>query len=193
MPKRIPRTAKGWLKLRDVTRNNLRQLAVSFPLGVFTSVTGVSGSGKSSLVSQVLVELVAERLGQSIAIEEPDADDLEHTTIATTGGEIVSGMEHIGRLVLVTENASRFEIGSALVHMKVRTANVGGGDLDDHIVGLRNSGVRNIIHADVAGSVVNDCLHGSPPLLIRRGSQPEAGCDRVCMWEMVKSEPEKND
>ena len=53
--------------------------------------------------------------------------------------------------VLVTENASRFEIGPALVHMQVRTANVGGGYLDDHIVGLLNSGVRNICHADVAG------------------------------------------
>src|ERR1700722_4008034 len=65
--------------------------------------------------------------------------------------------------VLVTENASRFEIGPALVHMQVRTANVGGGDLDDHIVGLLNSGVRNIFDADVAGSVVNDCFHGSHP------------------------------
>ena len=45
---------------RGVTRNNLRDLDVDFPLGVFTTVTGVSGSGKSSLVSQALVELVAE-------------------------------------------------------------------------------------------------------------------------------------
>src|ERR1700723_2002100 len=74
--------------------------------------------------------------------------------------------------VLVTEDASRFEIGPALVHMQVRTANVGGGDLDDHIVGLLNSGVRNIFHADVAGSVVNDCFHGLCPLLIR-----------VCCWK----------
>ena len=69
--------------------------------------------------------------------------------------------------VLVTEHASRFEIGPALVHMQVRTANVGGGDLDDHIVGLLNSGVGNIFHADVAGSVVHDCFHGARPLLIR--------------------------
>ena len=43
-----------------VTRNNLHELDVAFPLGVFTTVTGVSGSGKSSLVSQALVELVAD-------------------------------------------------------------------------------------------------------------------------------------
>ena len=54
---------KGWLRLQGVTRNNLHDLDVAFPLGVFTTVTGVSGSGKSSLVSQVLVELVAEQLG----------------------------------------------------------------------------------------------------------------------------------
>jgi excinuclease ABC subunit A len=103
MSKKIPRTAKGWLRLRDVTRNNLRGLDVSFPLGVFTSVTGVSGSGKSSLVSHALVELVAEGLGQPITVEEPVADDLEQTTIVTTAGEIVSGIEHIGRLVVVDQ------------------------------------------------------------------------------------------
>ena len=56
---REPRAPQSWLKLAGVTRNNLHDLNASFPLGVLTSVTGVSGSGKSSLVSQVLVELVA--------------------------------------------------------------------------------------------------------------------------------------
>jgi excinuclease ABC subunit A len=51
--------------LTGVTRNNLNQLDVAFPLGVFTTVTGVSGSGKSSLVSQALVELVGEHLGHA--------------------------------------------------------------------------------------------------------------------------------
>jgi excinuclease ABC subunit A len=102
-PVRTPRSPKSWLRLRKVTRNNLQHLDVSFPLGVFTSVTGVSGSGKSSLVSQVLVELVAERLGQMIADEEPDGDDLEQPAVVTTGGEIVSGMEHIRRLVVVDQ------------------------------------------------------------------------------------------
>ena len=55
--------AAGLAATDGVTRNNLDQLDVGFPLGVFTTVTGVSGSGKSSLVSQALVELVAEQLG----------------------------------------------------------------------------------------------------------------------------------
>ncbi|HSF42584.1 MAG TPA: excinuclease ABC subunit A, partial [Thermoanaerobaculia bacterium] len=63
LPGRTPRPPKGWLRLTGVQRNNLHDLDVAFPLGVFTTVTGVSGSGKSSLVSQVLVELVAEQLG----------------------------------------------------------------------------------------------------------------------------------
>ena len=100
---RRPRTANGWLRLRNVTRNNLRKLDVSFPLGVFTSVTGVSGSGKSSLVSQVLVDLVTERLGQTIAVEEREANDLEQTTVLTTGGEIDGDMDYIGRLVVVDQ------------------------------------------------------------------------------------------
>ena len=65
-PSRTPRSPKGWLRLRGVTRNNFHELDVDFPLGVFTTVTGVSGSGKSSLVSQVLVELVAEQLGHPL-------------------------------------------------------------------------------------------------------------------------------
>ncbi|GAA1928715.1 excinuclease ABC subunit UvrA [Nocardioides marmoribigeumensis] len=45
------REPQGWLELRDVTRHNLRELSVDVPLCVLTAVTGVSGSGKSSLVS----------------------------------------------------------------------------------------------------------------------------------------------
>lgn len=60
---RLPRNAVSWLKLSKITRNNLRGLDIAFPLGIFTTVTEVSGSGKSSLVSQVLVELVARELG----------------------------------------------------------------------------------------------------------------------------------
>ena len=50
---RRTRPPNGWLKLRGVTRNNLDRLDVDIPLGVFTCVTGISGSGKSSLISSV--------------------------------------------------------------------------------------------------------------------------------------------
>lgn len=100
---RVPRSPVGWLKLKDVSRNNLHRLTVDFPLGVFTTVTGVSGSGKSSLVSQVLVELVAEKLGQKIATEADDEESLEVSTPITTGGHISEGMEHFKRLVQVDQ------------------------------------------------------------------------------------------
>jgi excinuclease ABC subunit A len=93
----------GWLSLQGVTRNNLYQLSVDFPLGVFTSVTGVSGSGKSSLVSQVLVELVAASLGHILPVEEEETDPLQDAPVATLGGHIQSGMENIKRLVLVDQ------------------------------------------------------------------------------------------
>jgi excinuclease ABC subunit A len=100
---REPRSPQGWLRLKGVRRNNLHDLDASFPLGVFTSVTGVSGSGKSSLVSQVLVELVASHLGQGLEAEDEAADPLEREVVVTEGGEIVEGMERIKRLVRVDQ------------------------------------------------------------------------------------------
>ena len=103
LPERTPRVPAGWLRLSGVSRNNLQRLDAAFPLGVFTTVTGVSGSGKSSLVSQVLVELVAERLGQPTAAEDDEGEALERTVVLTTGGRITAGMERIGRLVRVDQ------------------------------------------------------------------------------------------
>ena len=99
---RPPRTPNGWLHLAGVSRNNLRHLDVAFPLGVFTTVTGVSGSGKSSLVSQALVELVADHLGHDVHSEE-EAADLASGAPAATGGSIASGIDAISRLVQVDQ------------------------------------------------------------------------------------------
>ena len=101
--KSIPRTATGWLRLSGITRNNLMNLDVAFPLGVLTSVTGVSGSGKSSLVSQVLVELMADHLGQVLAPEEEEEDVLQQETAMPTGGRITEGAESIKRMVVVDQ------------------------------------------------------------------------------------------
>ena len=100
-----PRQPIGWLKLSGITRNNLHQLDAAFPLGVFTTVTGISGSGKSSLVSQVLVELVAKRLGHEAPLDEEEGEELERVVVVTEGGEITSGMETITRLVRVDQKA----------------------------------------------------------------------------------------
>jgi excinuclease ABC subunit A len=102
-PRREPREPKGWLRLEGITRNNLHDLRVAFPLGLFTTVTGVSGSGKSSLVSQALVELVQRHLGHEIEEDEPQGELLERGPVHDTGGRIVEGMEGIRRLVMVDQ------------------------------------------------------------------------------------------
>jgi len=104
-PARTPREPKGWLVLESVTRNNLHELDVRFPLGVFTSVSGVSGSGKSSLVSQVLVELVAAHLGHEIPTSADDEDDADHPSTIPISGRIAGGTEGIRRLVQVDQKA----------------------------------------------------------------------------------------
>jgi len=103
MTRRTPRTPRGWLRLSGVTRNNLRRLDAEFPLGVFTAVTGVSGSGKSSLVAQALVELVGRHLGHEVAIDDDEGEELERGPTLTLHGRIVSGMEGIRRLVRVDQ------------------------------------------------------------------------------------------
>jgi excinuclease ABC subunit A len=102
-PRRTPRQPRGWLKLAGVTRNNLHGLDVAFPLGALTAVTGVSGSGKSSLVSQALVELAAAHLGHEVAAEQDEAPELDRAPTAPVGGRIVGGMEGVRRLVVVDQ------------------------------------------------------------------------------------------
>jgi excinuclease ABC subunit A len=101
--RRPPRSPAGWLRLTGVCRNNLNQVDVAFPLGVLTSVTGVSGSGKSSLVSQALVELVAEQLGQDIESEVEDNEEPKSAATEATSGRVTVGMEAIRRLVRVDQ------------------------------------------------------------------------------------------
>ncbi|TWX64964.1 excinuclease ABC subunit UvrA [Colwellia sp. C1TZA3] len=105
--KHPPRQPTAWLKLAGIERNNLQGLNVEFPLGVMTTVTGVSGSGKSSLVSQALVELVYDALGQQKTVEVPNGEVelLERELETSTGGRIIDGMEHVKRLVTVDQKA----------------------------------------------------------------------------------------
>ena len=98
-PRRAPRT---WLRLAGITRNNLRGLDAAIPLGALVAVTGVSGSGKSSLVSQALVELTAAHLGQDPAGDGEAGDDGAPGP-APVGGRIASGLEALKRLVVVDQ------------------------------------------------------------------------------------------
>ncbi|HEX3679493.1 MAG TPA: excinuclease ABC subunit UvrA [Galbitalea sp.] len=100
---RRTRPPNGWLKLRGVTRNNLDRLDADIPLGVLTCVTGISGSGKSSLISQFLVDAVADGLGQRKEGGDVDDDDGLEAPVATLGGEIAEGLDRVKRLVVVDQ------------------------------------------------------------------------------------------
>jgi len=100
------RTPHGWLELEGVTRNNLQDLHCEIPLGVLTTVTGISGSGKSSLVGQALVALVGDALGKAPRTElDSETNTVEDDAVPPTEGRIVRGIENIRRLVEVDQKA----------------------------------------------------------------------------------------
>lgn len=61
----VRRTPTGWITVRGAKENNLKNIDVDFPLGVMTCVTGVSGSGKSSLVNEILYKRLAHDLNRA--------------------------------------------------------------------------------------------------------------------------------
>jgi len=81
---------RRWLSVVGVRQNNLKDLTVRFPLGLFTCVTGVSGSGKSSLVTQTLHPALAATLHN--ATEKPG----KHRQI--------EGLEHVDKVISITQD-----------------------------------------------------------------------------------------
>jgi len=100
---RAVRSSSGWLALRGITRNNLHGVDAEFPLGCFTSVTGVSGSGKSSLVSHALVELVGSHLGHEPVVEEAADPSVPQSPLRPSGGRLQAGADALKRLVVVDQ------------------------------------------------------------------------------------------
>ncbi len=70
------RTPTGWLKVLGAQENNLKNIDVEIPLGIFTCVTGVSGSGKSSLVNEILYKRLARDLNRARCIPGKHKDVL---------------------------------------------------------------------------------------------------------------------
>ena len=62
------KTPTGWLTVKGAAENNLKNIDVKVPLGIFTCVTGVSGSGKSSLVNEILYKRLAKELNRARTI-----------------------------------------------------------------------------------------------------------------------------
>jgi excinuclease ABC subunit A len=98
------RAPSGWLEMQGVHRHNLHGVDARLPLGLITAVTGISGSGKSSLFAQALPELVMMHLGH-----EPDDDTSERETgevasaIETTTGHLAGDLDVVQRLVQVDQ------------------------------------------------------------------------------------------
>jgi excinuclease ABC subunit A len=95
------RVPAGAVQLRGVDHHNLRGVDVDVPLGVFTAVTGVSGSGKTSLVTGVLATAVRDRLGGA----PPEAEEENGDVDADRPHDVASvrGLEAVERLVEVDQ------------------------------------------------------------------------------------------
>ncbi|MBN1889734.1 MAG: excinuclease ABC subunit UvrA [Thermoflexales bacterium] len=91
------------LRLYHARTNNLKDVDVAFPLGVLVGVAGVSGSGKSSLVSDTLVPLLAR---QAMEAEEVESDAGEEADFVVPGPRAgaIDGLEHIAGFALVSQS-----------------------------------------------------------------------------------------
>ena len=104
------RTPSGRIELRAVNLHNLQDVDVDIPLGVFCAVTGVSGSGKTSLISGVLTPAVRDHLGlERATADDPsgdidaEADPGEGSTTAANGAARITGLGAINRLIEVDQ------------------------------------------------------------------------------------------
>lgn len=84
------RTPSGYLKVTGARENNLKNINVEFPLGVFTCVTGVSGSGKSSLVNEILYKSLARTLNRARCIPGKHKD--------------IQGMEQLDKVINIDQS-----------------------------------------------------------------------------------------
>lgn len=86
----VRREAAGWITVKGARENNLKNIDVSFPLGVMTCVTGVSGSGKSSLVNEILYKRLAHDLNRA-RVKAGKHDDIE-------------GMEQLDKVINIDQS-----------------------------------------------------------------------------------------
>ncbi|NLM86615.1 MAG: excinuclease ABC subunit UvrA [Clostridiales bacterium] len=84
------RKPSGWLKVVGAKANNLQNITVDFPLGVFCAVSGVSGSGKSSLVNQILYKALAR--------------DLNRANTYPLAHERIEGIEQLDKIIAIDQS-----------------------------------------------------------------------------------------
>lgn len=86
----VRREPTGWLTVHGAAENNLKNIDVRIPLGVITCVTGVSGSGKSSLVNEILYKALAKKLNRARTIPG------KHTSI--------EGVEQLDKIIAIDQS-----------------------------------------------------------------------------------------
>ena len=86
----VRKTPTGWIKVVGATQNNLKNIDVEFPLGVLTCVTGVSGSGKSSLVNEILHKRLARDLNRARTIPGSHKD--------------VTGLDQLDKVIAIDQS-----------------------------------------------------------------------------------------
>ncbi len=90
LPKERRLTSERWLKVVGARENNLRDIDIDIPLGIFTCVTGVSGSGKSSFVNEILYKRLAR--------------DLNRSKIKPGKHSHIEGMEHLDKVIDIDQS-----------------------------------------------------------------------------------------
>ncbi len=86
----VRRTPTGWLKIVGASENNLKNIDVELPLGVMTCVTGVSGSGKSSLINEILYKRLAR--------------DLNHARTIPGKHKRIEGIEQLDKVINIDQS-----------------------------------------------------------------------------------------
>ncbi|HBV38207.1 MAG TPA: excinuclease ABC subunit A [Erwinia sp.] len=92
------KTPESWLRLEQVSCNNITDLSVDIPLESMTVITGVSGSGKSTLLTRVLPGLLA-RLDKTPDEEETESEE----TMSDVQGKIIAGGDGLNRLIRIDQ------------------------------------------------------------------------------------------
>ncbi len=106
VPAKRRKPSERALKIVGANHNNLKNVSVDLPLGCFVVVTGVSGSGKSSLINDILLEGMKSQGTKARDDEETDAkaDDTVVVTPATTLCERIDGAEHIDKVIDIDQS-----------------------------------------------------------------------------------------
>ncbi|MEZ6140087.1 MAG: excinuclease ABC subunit UvrA [Zavarzinella sp.] len=88
------------ISIRNASHHNLKRVSVDIPLGLFVLVTGVSGSGKSSLINDVLLSALSQKMGAKESIEDQESESTESSDILV---EQVLGAELIDKIISIDQ------------------------------------------------------------------------------------------